>query len=204
MARGVAVSVRQLQDEAMLLPCDPRRPSTFTEALATNPSLLPGLTALASALCRGQEARVDPGDLVNEACLSMVRYWSSYDPQRGELGAWAHTIVLHTFSRLVRRNLRAGDALDGLRTSPTHTERLDAWSDPAVVVEEREAHLVALERLNSIDGRMKEAFERFYVLGQSSAEISLDMGIQQSAVRGNIARILRRLRDELGDGDDAA
>ena len=116
---------------------------------------------------------------------------------------WLRTITRNKLNDLFRRQAvePAGEggsvALDRLKEIPGQAGRsTDAGEDEAL----RQLRLRAMELVQGeFEPKTWEIFWRVTVQGQSASDVAEDLGTTPSAVRMAKSRVLRRLREELGD-----
>ncbi len=117
---------------------------------------------------------------------------------------WLHGITRHALLHHYRRAGREPRAAGGT----DFRERMDAVPDPAADGEigpDSADDSTALYRRGlelvkgEFEGRTWEMFWRHVVDGRTPADVAADAGVTAAAVRQAKSRVLRRLREELGD-----
>jgi RNA polymerase sigma-70 factor (ECF subfamily) len=138
--------------------------------------------------------RADVEDLVSRTFTRIVEHLHRFDPERGNVRAWAIGIARNAVIDHLRAQRGRGvdaDAVEWLA---------DAALDPAGVLEadERDAELRAL--LSEYPPVVREMFSLRFGDGLRVREIATLMDMSEAAVKQRFARTLRELRGKLGDG----
>lgn len=139
-------------------------------------------------------SRADVEDLVSRTFTRMVEHLHRFDPDRGNVRAWAVGIARNAVIDHLRAQRSRGAVAD-------EVERLaDAALDPAGVLEadERDAELRAL--LSEYPPVVREMFSLRFGDGLRVREIAALMEVSEAAVKQRFARTLRELRGKLGPG----
>lgn len=129
-------------------------------------------------------------------------FW--HDRSAGTFRGWLWTITRNKLRDHFRGQAQIARAAGGSEARRRLEQVPDAWDDESADPRDR-AEMSALCRraLNLIKGQFEErtwqAFWRCVVLEQTTAEVAADLGLSQNAVRQYKSRVLRRLREELGD-----
>lgn len=155
--------------------------------------------------CRKQQmSESEIGDAVQDVFFSVSRSIDSYHPQEsgGGFRAWLWTITRHKIVDACRRNDRLPLALGGstaLRASQQVPEALDENDDS----EKLEFAKLLRRALDQVQGEFErktwQAFWRSTIDGLTVASVAVELGISPAAVRQNRSRVLRRLRQQLGE-----
>ena len=138
--------------------------------------------------------RADVEDLVSRTFTRMVEHLHRFDPERGNVRAWAIGIARNAVIDHLRAQRGRGADADAV-------ERLaDAALDPARALEavERDAELRAL--LAGYPPVVREMFSLRFGDGLRVREIAALMDMSEAAVKQRFARTLRELRGKLGPG----
>ena len=118
------------------------------------------------------------------------------DSFRGWLRGITHHMVLQHFRKAERNVLAEGgsDAMQHLHQFPAPSEN----DDPAEQV--GQLHRRALELVRAeFEERSWEMFWRTAIDGRPPADVAADLGVSAAAVRQAKSRVLRRLKEEVGD-----
>jgi RNA polymerase sigma-70 factor (ECF subfamily) len=146
----------------------------------------------------------DADDLVQEVFQAAVHNIGSF--QRARPGdtfrGWLRTIARHKVLDFWRARARAPGAAGGSEA----LQRLNELPDQEPADDPEDAEQVsavfhrALEMLRGeFEPRTWQAFWRATVDGQTATAVAAELGMTASAVRMAKSRVLRRLREELGD-----
>jgi len=139
-------------------------------------------------------SRADVEDLVSRTFTRMVEHLHRFDPERGNVRAWAVGIARNAVIDHLRMQRGRGVEADAV-------ERLaDAALDPAGALEadERDAELRTL--LSEYPPVVREMFSLRFGDGLRLREIAVLMEMSEAAVKQRFARTLRELRGKLGHG----
>lgn len=143
------------------------------------------------------QARVDDSDLIQDALLEAHRSFSGFDGSTvEELAAWLRQIVVRT----TRRKLRdiEADQRDPAREEPVDdavSHLADSGSSPSAQAIRHEEAVKMADALANIPYDMQQVLLGRHVDEKSHAEIALQLGKTEEAVRQLYVRALRRLRD---------
>jgi len=148
----------------------------------------------------------DAADVFQEVFLSVAKSIDRYDHTRPDstFRGWLWTIARNQTLSLRRRRRGQAEAAGGSdaagRLAQIPEQLPDEASDAAAcslttALVHRGAEAVRAE----FEDRTWQAFWRVTVQGQSTAEVAADLGVTPGAVRQSRSRVLRRLRQELGD-----
>jgi RNA polymerase sigma-70 factor (ECF subfamily) len=155
------------------------------------------LLAFASALLAGAGRpgdRAAAEDLVQDALVIAFERLGDFDPRR-DFAAWVRGIVRNRFLKGARnREFTIGDgvlaALEG---------RFAAWASPAPGVDGEDGDRDLLPALRDCLGRLgdrqRDTVQRFYLDGASIAQVALDLGASEAAIK----KRLQRGRQDLAD-----
>ena len=148
----------------------------------------------------------DTADLFQEVFLAVSSAVDGYEHERPDstFRGWLWTITRSKIVDLHRRHRDHVDAVGGsqhqmwLAQVPQHLP--DDDEDP---IQRSLTTSLVHRAMESVRGEFEEgtwqAFWRVTVQGDSTAEVAADWGITANAVRQAKSRVLRRLREELGD-----
>jgi RNA polymerase sigma factor (sigma-70 family) len=148
----------------------------------------------------------DTADCVQDVFLAVSHSLASYTPQKtsGSFRAWLWTITRNKLRDHFRRNSREALASGGT----TANRRISAIADPLTVPEcepsrESELQELTLRGLRiaqaEFEQRTWQAFWRSAVDGLPTVVVSEELSMTEETVRQSRSRILRRLRQLLGD-----
>ena len=155
--------------------------------------------------CRKRQvSESETHDLVQEVFFSVSRSIDDYQPKEsgGGFRAWLWTITRNKIIDAKRRNDRFPLAQGGstaLHAAQQIPEHLDADDES-----ERLAFTNLLHRaLDQVHGEFEsktwQAFWRSTIDGQSVAAVASELSISNATVRQHRSRVLRRLRQQLGE-----
>ncbi len=167
------------------------------------------LVALYSPLvafwCRKRMVKAsDISDAVQEVFFSVSRRIDDYQPQNqgGGFRAWLWTITRHKIIDAQRRGQRFPLAQGGsaaLHASQQIPEELDDRDESERLEFTQLLHRGLAQVESEFEPKSWQAFWRCTVDGQSVAIVAEQLGLSPAAVRQHRARVLRRLRQQLGD-----
>jgi RNA polymerase sigma-70 factor (ECF subfamily) len=148
----------------------------------------------------------DAEDVTQEVFLTVAAKVAAFRRERpgDTFRGWLWTITRHKLGHWIRRQRGREQAAGGtdaqrrlLAAAPDDAGSPDSASGPAAV---SALYQRALELIRSeFEDRSWEAFRRLVLEGQRPADVAADLGMSRSAVYVIKSRILRRLRDVLGD-----
>jgi RNA polymerase sigma-70 factor (ECF subfamily) len=156
--------------------------------------------------CRRSQLRPeDAADVVQEVFTAVSQHVAEFQrgPGQGGFRAWLATITRNKIYDFFRRQRNRATAHGGTDAY----EQLAQVPDEAVVEEATQApdddSLLSRRALDIVraefETRTWEAFCRVVLQGQVPADVAQDLGISVNAVYKSKSRILRRLRQELGE-----
>ena len=145
-------------------------------------------------------------DCVQDVFASVAVSLDQFSPQResGSFRAWLWTITRNKLRDYFRRNNRSAAATGG----STAMGLMQQVVDPVPVPDEEPTGDLQLQDLTSralsqvqseFESRTWQAFWRSVVDGISTGEVARELEMSEAAVRQSRSRILRRLRQQLGD-----
>ncbi|QDV26275.1 RNA polymerase sigma factor [Aureliella helgolandensis] len=167
------------------------------------------LVALYSPLvafwCRKQTVgESEINDAVQEVFFSVSRSIDDYRPREsgGGFRAWLWTITRHKIIDAKRRDARFPPAQGGstaLHASQQLPEELDEDEDSERFEFTQLLHRGLAQVESEFEPKTWHAFWRCTVDGQPVAVVATELEISASTVRQHRSRVLRRLRQQLGD-----
>lgn len=141
-------------------------------------------------------------DVFGAVARSMERF--SKEQAGSTFRGWLRTITRNKVVDFIRRNVnRPGEAGGG--TAARAIVEKQEWpdderEDPTEVDAVRQLRLRALELVRGeFEGKTWDAFWRVEIEGHDVKDVAKDLSVTPSAVRLYKARILKRLREELGE-----
>ncbi|MBL8799856.1 MAG: sigma-70 family RNA polymerase sigma factor [Planctomycetia bacterium] len=143
-------------------------------------------------------------DVVQEVFLAVATGLPRFHRDRpgDSFRGWLRGITRNTLLAYLRRNRRQPSADGGTH----HHLQMQAVSDQSSAddddppAELQSLHRRALELVRGeFEDRTWQMFWRTVVEGQSPVDVAADLGVSPAAVRMAKSRVLRRLKDELGD-----
>lgn len=156
--------------------------------------------------CRRQGlSEHDAADTTQDVFASVARAISRFEVRPGaSFRGWLWTVTrnqLRDFFRLRAQQTRAEGGSSAWERLAAVAESLS--DDPDEHTAAEELHFLHRRGLELVRGEFEERtwqlFWRSVVLEQSTADIARDFGLSNAAVRQARSRVLRRLRQELGD-----
>jgi RNA polymerase sigma-70 factor (ECF subfamily) len=139
----------------------------------------------------------DTADLVQETLLVVVKALPDFEHRGpGSFRAWLRTILRNRWIDWARKSTPlAGSGLAAIA---------DPNPDSVLVFEDEEYRTELAERMlrliqDEFEPTTWQAFLMFAVGGKPAAEVASELGLSANAVYLGKARILRRLREELGE-----
>jgi RNA polymerase sigma-70 factor (ECF subfamily) len=146
----------------------------------------------------------DIPDLTQEIFFAVSRSIERYQPTgtSGSFRAWLWSLARHKMIDAFRRNRNAPVARGGstaLINSENLPERLDE-GDESELIEYRSLVHRALKQVRSeFEARSWQAFWRTTVDGIGVEQVAEELGMSKATVRQHRSRVLRRLRQQLGE-----
>jgi RNA polymerase sigma-70 factor (ECF subfamily) len=148
----------------------------------------------------------DSADCVQEVFAAVAHSLASYEPRAtsGAFRAWLWTITRNKVRDFCRRRKRQPQAEGG---SAAH-DALAEMPDPLAIPDEEPSDAAQLDQLirrglEQVRGEFEAtswlSFWRSAIDGIPTATVAEQLGLTPAAVRQNRSRILRRLRQQLGD-----
>lgn len=145
----------------------------------------------------------DADDVLQEVLrITAARLGTFRQDQPGStFRGWLRGITRNTLSDYFRRVGREPRAEGGTDAG----ERMRAVADPATDEDDPPAELSGLYRRalelvrNEFEGRTWKAFWQTTVEGRRPADVAVELGVTPAAIRQAKSRVLRRLKEEIGD-----
>ncbi|MEO1527549.1 MAG: sigma-70 family RNA polymerase sigma factor [Planctomycetota bacterium] len=145
-------------------------------------------------------------DVIQEVFSAVSRSLATFQPQRreGSFRAWLWTITSNKIRDRARQTARNAAGEGG----STAMHRIHAVADPISVPDSEPSEEGAINELlargmgqirEEFAERSWEIFQRAVVDGVTTAKVAEEFGVSAAAVRQTRSRILRRLREHLGD-----
>lgn len=131
------------------------------------------------SICRRYHiSAVGPGDILQEAFVSIFRYLDKYDPEKGHLEAWMKTITIRTGIRLSKKYNRHSIEIETVVNLPIIAEdAIDKMSADEL--------MILIEQLP--DG-YKQVFNLAVIDGYSHKEIGEMLEMNESTSRSKLSR----------------
>lgn len=161
-------------------------------------------TPLVEYWCRKSGvAGADLQDVAQEVFASVANGLASYEHDRpgASFRGWIHGVTRHKiqdyFRKAVSRAEGGSEALLRLETVPDLVDNSDAAEDDAAFAA---LYGRALEMVRiHFEEQTWSAFWKVAIESRSPAEVAAELGLTPNAVRKAKSRILRRIKDEVGD-----
>ena len=145
-------------------------------------------------------------DCVQDVFAAVAVALDQFSPQResGSFRAWLWTITRNKLRDHFRRDIRSAVATGG----STAMGLMQQVIDPSAVPDEEPTGDLQLQQLTSralsqvqseFESRTWQAFWRSVVDGIATGEVARELEMSEATVRQSRSRILRRLRQQLGD-----
>lgn len=148
----------------------------------------------------------DAADVVQDVFAAVSRALERFEHGREEnsFRGWLRVITQNKIRDHFRRHAENIHAAGGTEAGCRLAEIPDVLAGPSTEASDRRAlsglYRRALDLVRSeFEERTWQAFWRSVVEGQETAAIAADLGISANAVRQYKSRVLRRLREELGE-----
>jgi len=158
---------------------------------------------------RAKLQQADAADILQNVFAAVSASIDGYQSRaEGTFRGWLWTITQHKINDHFRSTQRHGEATGGtsanVRMAEVPTPTIEYQPSETDDAQDRQEFSAMLHRgLENVkaefEDRTWKAFWRAAVEGDSTADIAAEMGITANAVRQAKSRVLRRLRDELGD-----
>lgn len=153
---------------------------------------------------RGGLIDADAADAVQEVFQSVYRHSADFDSenQQSSFRAWLWAITRNQVRLFYRRRgdaLQAQGGTDLIRQLSQYPDWIDDEEEPATACELRlllQRTLVVIR--DDFDDITWQAFWRLTVENHHTADLAVELGISQGAVRQAKYRVLCRLREEMG------
>ena len=147
---------------------------------------------------RAELSADDARDLVQDLFLDLVRKLPKfrYDPERGKFRCWLATLFRHKRYEWWRKRHRHA------AISPAALDELVVAPDDSFSEAEHERYLVrrALEVMDAeFEPTTRQACWEFIANDRPAKEVAAQLGISVNAVYVAKARVMRRVRQELGE-----
>lgn len=144
----------------------------------------------------------DADDISQEVFKSVVSALETFRRDRpgDTFRGWLRVIAQRKVYDLRRRQQRTPDAAGGPDSRLRYFPAPDEPSPADLPEEVRRLHHRALEMVRGeFEERTWQAFWKCAVDGRTAAEVAEEMGMKMAAVRQAKSRVLRRLKEQLGD-----
>ncbi|WP_419193285.1 RNA polymerase sigma factor [Kolteria novifilia] len=147
----------------------------------------------------------DAADVVQEVFASVAGAIDQYQAREGgRFRGWLWTITRNKIHDHFRRIEKQGQAVGGTAAHQRIAELPDYQPDESSDAEDQQQLSQFLHRALEVvrvefEENTWKAFWRAAIDGDSTSDIAADMGISANGVRQAKSRVLRRLRDELGE-----
>ena len=150
----------------------------------------------------------DCADVLQEAFRSVVSNIREFRNERAgdTFRGWLRTITRNKINDHLRRTAgepRAVGGTDAERRLGQVAEASDEWlSDGDDATAEQSLYLRAIEMIRKdFKDQTWQAFWRVVVDGRSAQEVGAELGMRPGTVRVAKSRVLKRLREQLGDAE---
>ncbi|HEY1189482.1 MAG TPA: sigma-70 family RNA polymerase sigma factor [Gemmata sp.] len=181
----------------------PEQPSWLSSLRAGRPTGWDRLVTVFAPVVRVwcQQRGLQPADADEVTQDVFVRVGAGIGAfQPGNFVAWIYRITQNAIRDHFRRRARSAGAVGGTDFAE-HLAQLPAPEDGTDVPEP--ARLVAVRRAmdvvrRDVKPRTWRAFEAVVIEGYSTADVAAELGMTEPNVRNAKARVLQRIREELG------
>lgn len=149
----------------------------------------------------------DAADCVQDVFASLANSLAKYETRaaNGAFRAWLWTITRNKVRDFYRRRIRQPNAEGGSSAQRSLVEIPDASipdEEPSDAAQLDQLIRRGLEQVrDEFESKTWQSFWRTAIDGISTAVVAEQLGLTLAAVRQNRSRILRRLRQQLGDLD---
>lgn len=127
----------------------------------------------------------DSEDVVQDAFLRAAKYYNSYNPKKGSLGAWFNTILTRAAFAAKKKSAKYEDKKD---------LALLLVDDPSDVYERTLENLSFTDRENPTH---QEVIIRSVYGGERSVKIAKDLGLNPVTVRQILFRFRKEMRNDV-------
>ena len=148
----------------------------------------------------------DSADCVQEVFAALARSLGTYEPRSssGAFRAWLWTITRNKVRDLCRRKSHQPSAIGGSTAQHAFTEIPDQSSipddEPSETAQLDQLVRRGLEQVRSeFESTTWLSFWRSAIDGVPTAVVAEQLGLTAAAIRQNRSRVMRRLRQQLGD-----
>ncbi len=147
----------------------------------------------------------DAADIFQSVFTAIATNIQNYQQREGSnFQGWLWTITRNKINDHFRRIRQHGEAAGGTAAQQQLADLPDYQPSETTDGEDRQEFSALLHRgldlvRAEFEDRTWQAFWRSAVEGDSTADIAADMGISANSVRQSKSRVVRRLRDELGE-----
>lgn len=154
---------------------------------------------------RSRLGDADAADVVQNVFVAVAAAINNYRPRSGSpFRAWLWTITRNKINDHFRVKNAAADAVGGSAAAQRLAQLPDYEPHEETDAQDRDQLSALFHRgLATVRAEFEErtwqAFWRAAVENESTADIGAELGITANAVRQAKSRVLRRLRDQLGD-----
>ena len=157
--------------------------------------------------CRSGLCGEDAADVMQEVFASVAQAIRRFDPAgRGRFRGWLWTITRNKIRDYYRRMSAEPEGRGGDTALRELAELPEEWDDDASDATRHEVRALyhrALELIrNDFQQQTWQAFWLSVIEEQPTAEIAHQLCLSENSVRQAKSRVLRRLRAELGDGEN--
>ncbi len=158
-------------------------------------------------LRRGLDAH-QTADLVQDVFASVARSLHQFSPhrERGSFRGWLWTVTANKLRDRFRRNAGHAAARGGSTAMLELQQIVEPVSEPSLDDEptsELELRSLAARGLEQVRGEFEprtwQIFQRLIIDQQTTQQVAAEFDMKPAAVRQIRSRVLRRLREQLGD-----
>jgi RNA polymerase sigma-70 factor, ECF subfamily len=134
----------------------------------------------------------DAADLTQQVFLKALKGLPSYHVRGLPFAAWLFRIAYHVINDVYRhkKDVVSWDTIE-------NAEELFIEGDPESIMLQQEKHMRLQQLLNQLDTRKRELIILRFSAGLSSSEIALVVGKSPAAVKKQLTRILRDLKEHI-------
>jgi len=151
----------------------------------------------------------DAADVMQDVFASVARSIAGFETRRtGSFRSWLWTITRNQLATLFRRRAQDAQAVGGTAAWEQLANVAESLSDdPQEHTDRSELHSLHRRGLDLVRGEFEERtwniFWQVAVNERSTSDVAQEFGITANSVRQTKSRVLRRLRQVLGDDDSA-